>query len=238
MTNRFPPLHSIHINDADNPSQALVSHDHSLRVQGADVEVVFRNLESRLIDEINQADAVFGCVAWLTHEGVLQALALKKSACIVVQKEDFLRPDSKDVSRRRTRDLYQRVPGFSRYALASTCHYSFAGSPSSEGVRCVGYSNSDPKRIAPRMHNKFLVFCRGEEISDGEHTYFRYRPYAVWTGSFNLTFNAADSVENAVLIRNDEIAAAYAEEFGSIFGLSEPLNWSSEWVAPEYRIGS
>lgn len=31
---------------------------------------------------------------------------------------------------------------------------------------------------------------------------------------------------------------AFLNEHHQLFGLSEPLNWTEDWVAPEYRIGT
>ena len=87
------------------------------------------------------------------------------------------------------------------------------------------------------MHNKFLVFCKtlkGDEDGDREVIV----PKSVWTGSFNFSKNATNSLENAVYIRDEKIAKAYFSEWSQIEGLSEPLDWESEWVAPEWRIGS
>ena len=82
------------------------------------------------------------------------------------------------------------------------------------------------------MHNKFLVFCTFE------YEPFAYRPYAVWTGSFNLTFNASMSLENVVVIQSPVLAGAYLNEWAQILALSEPLDWEQEWVAPTWRIGT
>lgn len=46
------------------------------------------------------------------------------------------------------------------------------------------------------------------------------------------------SFENAVLIKNKKICRSYLKEWGQIFALSENLDWSKSWCAPEYRIGT
>ena len=51
-------------------------------------EVFFRNIREHLVEKIAEADVVVGCVAWLTCEHILRALA-KKKVFVVVQKEDF-----------------------------------------------------------------------------------------------------------------------------------------------------
>jgi phosphatidylserine/phosphatidylglycerophosphate/cardiolipin synthase-like enzyme len=72
---------------------------------------------------------------------------------------------------------------------------------------------------------------------DGE-IYNKVCPYAVWTGSYNFTKNAGMSFENALYIEDQPIVDAYMAEYAQIFSLSEPLDWTSEWSVPEYRIGT
>ncbi|HEV7286557.1 MAG TPA: hypothetical protein VGN75_17020 [Kaistia sp.] len=233
MNTKFPPLHSVLLNDADSRTgvgPSVASLNNGVVAPNASVEVVFRDLEHRLIQEIGAADAVFGCIAWLTHSAILKALSYKRAVGIVVQKEDFLRPDSLDISKAALRTQYTSLPDFYRHCFGPTSLYDYAGEPSSPAIRCAGY-RSTGRGVFPRMHNKFFVMCK-EDIRGS------YQPYAVWTGSYNPTYNASNSLENAVIIRDAAIANAYAKEFGVIFGISEPLNWSSTWVEPEHRLGS
>jgi phosphatidylserine/phosphatidylglycerophosphate/cardiolipin synthase-like enzyme len=236
MTEEFT-FRTATISNADGPDVRVEDQDHGVRAN-ADTEVIFRNLETRLVDQINQAEGVFGCVAWLTSVPILNALASKKAVGIVVQKEDFLRPDSGDWWQERQRQAYEKIPGFNRYRVGQTGMYDYASVADSPAIRCVGVHNAAKKSAYPRMHNKFLVFCKSyplEEQMGGDH-YFS--PYAAWTGSFNLTYNASNSLENAVLIRSEKVAEAFMHEFGTIFGLSEKLDWAHPWSAPEHRIGS
>lgn len=218
----------------DDDAGGAPQNDYSIRT-GNGVEVHFKHLESRLVAKIHCADVILGCVAWLTSEPILRALATKPCQ-IIVQKEDFLRPDL-DSSEfgNKLRQLYDAVPrvdGGFRYSfpgLASSL--STNGGYESNGVRCVGAQNTRRAKAWPRMHHKFVVFCsRAPDTS--------IIPYAVWTGSFNFTRNGNESFENAVYIANPEVADAYANEYGQILALSEPLNWEKPWVSPEYRIGT
>jgi hypothetical protein len=79
-----------------------------------------------------------------------------------------------------------------------------------------------------------------QERKEGEEPDVRptVEPYGVWTGSFNFTKSSVASFENAVYIEDSKIAYAYAHEFAQIFALSEPLDWTTSWSAPEYRIGT
>ncbi|MNG29679.1 hypothetical protein D3C84_1151500 [compost metagenome] len=86
------------------------------------------------------------------------------------------------------------------------------------------------------MHNKFIVFAK---VDDGSiDTFETITPYAVWTGSFNFTKSATLSLENALFITDAKIVKAYFEEYGQIAAMSEELDWTSEWVTPDWRIGT
>lgn len=202
------------------------------------VEVIFRDHRAKLIAEINRYPVVVGCVAWLTDYAVLEALATREAVSIIVQKEDFLKPDS-GRSKSKLRRLYDALPDDAqRHNFPYIGKYSFCGDSYCPPIRCVGNHNSERKPAFPRMHNKFLVFCEMIRREDDGHEYFVPSPVKVWTGSYNISDNATRSWENAILIDDPAIADAYAKEFAQIFGFSERLDWSAAWVAPQYRIGS
>jgi hypothetical protein len=235
-------LNALYIPNADGDDEPL--RDYSSASKGGDIEVVFRNLENELIRRIESADVVVGCVAWLTSEPILSALAKVKGVAIVVQKEDFLRPDignNPDWSR-KLRKLYKALPGtLCRYdkGLGKTQLYLLSSSsdPTIESVRCVGNNNADKVPAFPRAHHKFVVFCRAlNSLHDNDN--FNYEPYEVWTGSFNFTKNAVRSFENAIICRDQVIVNAFFNEFAQIEAISEPLDWESIWVEPEWRIGT
>ncbi len=225
-------LNRIDIETAEDPAPPRA---HSAR--SGVVEVVFEDHPARLIERIASAEVVVGCVAWLTHPAILAALA-KKPAALVVQKEDFLRPDGA-TTKEQTRAAYARINGLERRQcrplLASMCT---SRDPTLDGVRCVGMRPTRNAESWVKMHHKFLVFGRFvEEDRDPDGEVF-VEPYAVWTGSFNFTHNATRSFENAVYIADEKIAQAYFYEFQQVAALSEPLDWSSEYVEPEWRIGT
>jgi hypothetical protein len=220
--------------------------DYSVISDDGQTEVVLRNLSHRLIRLIRQYPAAVGCVAWLTHFDILDVLATRKSVSLVVQKEDFLRPDMgapsgwKDLLRRK----YNALPEGARleHRECVVGELSYCSDPTLDGVRCVGNYNTDKNPAFPRAHHKFLVLGRVEgEMHDVERQAFSYgifKPEVVWTGSFNLTQNATNSFENAVILRDPKLVNAFYQEWGQIVALSEPLDWTSDWVAPEFRIGS
>lgn len=207
------------------------------------VTAVFRDLKERLIEQIDAHDFVVGCVAWLTDPDILAALARKRSVSIVVQKEDFLRPDSGSGSawkyslRAKYDAIENACSNLSRYDMKLLSGFSYCGNPNITAIRCVGNHNSTKKPAFPRMHNKFAVFGHISKDSEDECVEC-LMPWTVWTGSFNFTLNGGESLENAVIIKAPEIAHAYFNEWQQIVALSEPLDWDSEWIAPEWRIGS
>lgn len=236
-------LNDLLIPNADGPPQPLLDP----RASAADglTQVFFRNLESELLSRIDAADVVVGCVAWLTNKSILAALARKRSVAIVVQKEDFLRPDL-GAGRNSSNDLRSQYDAlrcsFDRYdqALSGTVlHFmSMCGDPSIDPIRCVGNHNSDKQPAFPRAHHKFLVFGRAVESTDSNEECNSFQPYGAWTGSFNLTFNATNSFENAIATEDAALVRAFFAEWAQLEALSEPLDWSSKWVAPEWRIGT
>jgi hypothetical protein len=199
---------------------------------GVDVEVHFSGIKEHYLDLIRTHDAVFGCVAWLTDGDFLYEASKKRSA-FVIQKEDFLRDDG--VARDRSfknyiRSKYSKLKGTEKHffhnALSSM---SYCGDPGLDGVSCFGMSEKSMKR--PNMHHKFLVFCDTEENES-------HVPKVVTTGSYNITANARNSLENIVTIKSEEVAEMYYQWFGAIASMSEPLDWKNEYINPRWRIGS
>jgi hypothetical protein len=216
----------------------------SYNAHSGDIDVYFRDIENRLVSHIKNADAVFGAIAWLTSAPIIDALSQLKNVSIVVQKEDFLRPDidaQKDWKRQLRNRYCSLQCDIRRWDFdgvlnqMSTQDQLYGFGP----VRCLGNRNKDHATAFPRMHNKFMVFCKViDQIWEDDLLKHIIQPYEVWTGSFNFTKNAGVSLENAVVIRSKDIVMAYFNEYQQILALSEPLEWESEWVMPEWRVGT
>ena len=218
--------------------------DFSTRVVGNfAVESIFKNLEGRVVEKIRSADAVVGCVAWLTNEKILRALSeVKKGVSLILQKEDFLRPDFRteaDYVMRLHRQYSQlkEIEGPNDAQLEKLAHD--IGEASAEwidlAVRCVGLAKDRSDVTLPRMHHKFLVFCRHVEDFD---QFWNYVPYAIWTGSFNMTFNGTQSIENAVYIENEQIATSFFDEWFQMLMISEGLDWVSPYSEPDIQYNN
>jgi hypothetical protein len=217
------------------------------------IEVIFRELESNLVNKIREFEngLIFGSVAWLTSFKILDELAKCNNVQIVVQKEDFLRPDLNSENKDKWKELLRMKYSnlnfeHDRYDLRYPINeLSVCGDPSVGPIRCVGNHNSKKQAAFPRAHNKFLVFCEFVEKSTDETRKNKteiYKPVAVWTGSFNLTWNSANSFENAIFLEDKKgdnpIINGFLKEHHQIYALSEKLNWETDWIAPEFRIGT
>ncbi len=239
---------SLSIVNADGP--ALAVDNAPWADDGVNVKAYFGELASPLAYHISQSRFVVGCCAWLTHEIVIESLGCVSGGCqVVCQKEDFLRPDALSSRgwKARLHGLYSSLScSVTRHACAKVALMPQLSVCMDEGgmqpVRCVGNHNSDRHPAFPRMHHKFLVFCDVDEDDkvDGYDPWYAWNPVprAVWTGSFNPTANGTRSRENAIVVESKHIALAYFREWYQMFALSEPLEWESEWCAPEYRIGT
>lgn len=226
-----------------NLNEAVLSEDgnpkpiraHRRNGSAGAVECLFTDLERHLVACIGQYPMVVGCMAWLTNEPVLRALAQTHWVQIVVQKEDFLRPDSGGWSAKKLRALYEALPAQNRLNFDTS--YSTMCGDIMGAIRCAGVRD-ERGNTPPRMHHKFLVFCDVEHVAPELCPFVKPVPRAVWTGSFNATHNGSRSLENAVLIHDENISRAYFNEWRVILGLSEPLDWEQPYMQPEYRIGT
>jgi hypothetical protein len=209
--------------------------DHGLNGVTATVDVVFRHPMERLLALIESSSMVVGCVAWLTNARVLRKLSACSFVQIVVQKEDFLRPELGKTPRDYCRPLYAALPcsGSTHDVTIQSRHLDYIagahGHEFTDAVRCVG--NRSVGHVKPSlMHNKFLVF--GNLVQHDGITCFESS--TVWTGSLNLSSTAENNFENSVIIRSRDIAQQYIKEWAQIYTISEPLDWDSEWSAPEF----
>lgn len=199
-------LHDLKIQTDNSKGQPL--ENYSLRLANPyfdAVECVFRNEEERLIQIIRdfKDGAIFGCIAWLTSPAILQELGKCENVQIVVQKEDFLRPDiniAKQSQWKKTlSELYGRLScRLDKFQFREPiCNLSTLSFDMIEGVRCVGNHNSDKHPAFPRMHHKFLVFCKIDKSNYqiNEHGYYEsvyenLRPQQEKFNDFNSWYEA------------------------------------------------
>lgn len=235
-----------HYNNIDSSAVRGTKQSDNTSV-GNVISVYLKNQMNHLIKHIQKAEVVIGCVAWLTHTQILNALANVPNGCkIVVQKEDFLRPDThikNNSYKKQLRDQYDKIKAFEYYTGCGMTTKTIVDEMNTAtipgdcecAIRCCGNHNEDNNPAFPRMHNKFLLFCK---IKRNDDCYNDLEPYGVWTGSLNLTHNSVNSLENGLYITDERIVKAYTNEWGNIMAISEQLDWTSQWAAPDMRLGT
>lgn len=185
----------------------------------------FGDLKPALLRFIEGSEAIVGCIAWITSSEMVDALA-KRPVALIVNKEPFLKPGGKASAARQRETLARLQGGLRRRDFPEPLSRMYqTRNDIIEAVRCVGHTGARVQN-APLMHHKFAV-----RLTNG-------KPTAVWTGSFNWTVNASSSIENAVEIHDPEVAAQYLAEFARVAALSEPLNYLSTSVKPQWHLGT
>lgn len=233
--------------------------------KGSPIRAIFRNHKQELMDLVKENDAIVGCMAWFTDMEILNLmLQEKKEVLIIINKEDFKRPD-------RSGNVKEQVAAYRKIKAIPVSEFAWLSwqtenTELTQAFRCVG--EIADKRICAKMHNKFLLFGnrldmkfkpdpnkenwenREDEEKQSEKLQSMFgglgeRPIkttALWTGSYNITWNAAKSFENAILMQRcketEEVFNAYEKEFFQIVTLSESLDYEHKYMAPEFGEGT
>ena len=221
-------LNEISVNDAEGPG---VQNDYSIINEKSDVEVCFKNIEEFIISKIEKHSYIVGCMAWLTNENILKALSKKSSVSIIVQEEDFLRPDSsfdghKLKWKNKIRSLYDNLPKGSIYLMELSGQMINCAGDQGEiigGIRRLGKLNTEKSPAFPRMHNKFIVCYEGGGLAGGRFC------AEVLTGSFNFSENSNNSLENVVCLKDSDIVNAFIKQYTEICLMSVELDWNGDW---------
>jgi hypothetical protein len=255
-----------YIREENGAGQPL--EDYSVSSKNKEISVYFRNLEDYLVKHIMEADIIVGAVAWLTNDKILEALKTRLGVALIINKID------KD---EKLRELNDELPSIKSDVLQTTTLIDCSQPEYNiEPIRCVGVRSKSKGKTIPRMHNKFIVFCKATREDVGYRTkrtveYFLengswkdkvinyeinedyngynwlnnsdflmsidyIKPYAVWTGSFNFTFNATKSFENTLYITQPSIVQAYFSEWSQLEWLSESLDSESNSLSPEWEL--
>lgn len=185
----------------------------------------FGDLKPALMRFIAESEAIVGCVAWVSASDVIEVLSHRPVA-LIVNKEAFLKPGGRVSAARQRENLTRLNGGLRRRDFPEPLRRMYQSRDDIlDPVRCVGHTGA---RVAnsPLMHHKFAV-----RLTNG-------KPTAVWMGSFNWTANASSSIENAIEIHDEEVAADYLAEFSRVASLSEPLDYLSASAKPQWHIGT
>lgn len=254
-TAEYEPLNKY--KDGQPNHERDLTKDYSGISKSGDIEIIFRNINTRLIKEIKglpKNHVVFGCVAWFTDFNILKAMK-GKSYGIVLQKEEFLRPDKVIRTEngrfnwnKTLRKYYEEashptipdeiiLPFKFRSSIDDLNWYNCQGFGE---FRCIGYipENKNEKSSIPRMHNKFLIFAEFKKNKNDPGG--NLLPYKVWTGSYNMSQNASNSLENVVIMTDEKVVQYYCQEWANLYINSEKLDWESEYFFPDddFQIGS
>lgn len=226
-------------------------NDFSIVGDDKQTEVYFKNIEKHIIEKIKKYNNVVGCIAWLTNNNILKELSKKKTVLIIIQEEDFLRPDSKfDGQKEKWKNkifkLYDKIENLNNIYLGYYDVNICSGDVPS-GIRRVGLINKDKLPAFPRMHNKFLICYdnNNDHINIKKDNYvsspfFTYdieennSVGVVLTGSYNYTENSNNSFENVVCIKDNIIVHQYFKQFVEISVLSVSLDWEKDWTPDAY----
>jgi hypothetical protein len=74
--------------DCDIPA---VQHFHDIKR----MTIITRNISTHIMDFLATAQALAGCVAWVTHEGILDSLIQRRTPIsLVIQRERYLTPET------------------------------------------------------------------------------------------------------------------------------------------------
>ena len=226
--------HPTLIKDGRRISRTKEQTDFSCIGDNKDIEVYFKNIENIICEKIKKHKYIVGCVAWLTNKKILKELSNKdKEVLIIVQDEDFLRPDTyfdgnKEKFKKTILTYYNKIKRTNKNISLGDLGISTHRAVDC-GIRRCGFINKDKLPAFPRMHNKFIVLG-----NDDEHGYPYYTE--VITGSFNYTENSTNSLENIICIKDKKIVHSYYAQFGEIAMISVELDWKGDWNPDESNL--
>ena len=191
---------SYNLNDVDveDDGKTIKQTDFSCIGNNKDIEVYFKNIEDIICEKIKKHKLIVGCVAWLTNKKILNELSKKdKEVLIIVQDEDFLRPDTyfdgnKEKFKKTIFEYYNKIKNNNTTTSLADLNISYNKAIDC-GIRRCGFINKNKLPAFPRMHNKFIVL--GNEIQDEDNSYVYNEYTEVITGSFNYTENSTNSLE-------------------------------------------
>lgn len=202
----------------------------------------FDFIEDRLLEHINNATFIIGCVAWLTNKTIIDALESKMGVKIIVNKEEYLNSKMELGQKyyyKCLRGCYKEIPDLF-LATCGCCEKSINLCDKTKNILGINFDEKSPMisktgsiltygvvNIRPKLHHKFLVFFDKN-----------MEPLGVWTGSYNFSDNSNYSLENAVYIKDIHVIKQYIKEFATIYSYAESSDWKSGTIInwePNYQ---
>jgi phosphatidylserine/phosphatidylglycerophosphate/cardiolipin synthase-like enzyme len=181
--------------------------------------VYFDNIVENLIQHIVELkpDAIVGCFYFLTEPRILKLLTDNKIPVqIIVQKQELWRRDNKK-SKTSKNGAFNKKDYIANkirdaYNLLTPLNYQL------DAVRCLGVNSSKSSNGTSLLHHKFFVFVKEQ------------KPFAIVTGSFNLSTNASVNLENALYLEDATLARSYWDEWMNLLKHSEHLDFQNQEV--------
>lgn len=165
---------------------------------------------------------VIGTVAWLTDFNILDVLKQKQGICIVTQKETYnTRASSNDRWKTMIREKYSAMPKFNWEKLYVKEHKTmlqiapiqfFQKICKEQSIRTAGDRVGKKNDGGILMHEKFIL------ILDANMNFV-----GTWTGSFNFSKRASQSLENVMYTPDKRVSEVYFQEFLRNLLISEPF---------------
>ncbi len=161
----------------------------------AAVQAVFSRHEYHIVRHIKNADAVVGCVAWLSSFAIIDALAELPYGCsIVTHRDRHLNSRSR---------LTERLIGLRPLSL-------FRGIVCKNAIEQLDATEEDDGSRS-MLHHKFIVFLSVDETGT------KLSPKVVWCGSANFTNNAGRGLESALVVIDETTAKAFTDEWEAVY---------------------
>jgi hypothetical protein len=206
------------------------------------VTIFFENLGgsvSNIIKKYSSSEYLtLGCVAWLSSPEIISALLESENVQIIVQKELRIKEKNYYSNYEGLGELYKKIKcGLPLNSFIEPIKL-LRGEKKVDAVRCIGVCDGIDRTNTPRMHHKFLVFCKINRDMNGN--VIDYYPVALWNGSYNFTKNGSRSLENGTFYSDESGKNPYfwgfLDEHHKLFCNSESIDWKTSHPNPDYRI--
>lgn len=181
----------INLNTTDPVDDGFLKlDDNKIENQVASASCYFRNLKDEIIFSINKADAIFGCVGWLSHREIIDALVRKENVSIIVSEKST----SKNMQTLKAHNNWLKL---SHLESKNNPFFTFLNQmnvgieePSADSkidsIRKIvpraillqpnSDTSAEQEEFSTLMHNKFLVFAKvgftKEELQNASAGYY------------------------------------------------------------------
>lgn len=177
----------------------------------AEVQAYFDELEDQAVRWIKRHEVVFGCMAYLTSQRVVQALHECRLSCVVIGSTTWMNSNISALLSDPNTLPYDEIfdfddpetPGYTSERRFDRCRVVECDLPR--------YANEKQK---PIMHHKFLIGGRLVPSSVTTSPILFPEFNSLWIGSYNATQQANVSLNSVVVINgSEELCRTFVTEF-------------------------